>query len=110
MNVPVIANGDIFSLEDAKKCQILTGVDGVMAARGLLANPALFKGYKEVPDECILDFLNVGVEYAPNFKSFHFLLSSMLFQKHTSSDIQTFNNLTSMESVIQYFRDRNFEI
>ncbi|KAK7205409.1 hypothetical protein BZA70DRAFT_238313 [Myxozyma melibiosi] len=41
-HVYVVANGDCFSLADARRIASETGVDGVMAARGLLENPALF--------------------------------------------------------------------
>ena len=34
--VPTVANGDLWTLDDAAKMRA-TGVDGVMAARGLLA-------------------------------------------------------------------------
>ena len=37
--IPVIANGDVFDLGDAEKTRKETGVQGVMSARGLLANP-----------------------------------------------------------------------
>lgn len=53
INVPVIANGSIFSLKDADEMYEKTGVDGVMSARGLLQNPALFAGYETTPWECI---------------------------------------------------------
>lgn len=53
INVPVIANGSIFSLKDADEMYEKTGVDGVMSARGLLQNPALFAGYDVTPWECI---------------------------------------------------------
>jgi tRNA-dihydrouridine synthase 4 len=43
-DVPTISNGDVFSLEDAQNHVKLTGVDGVMAARGILQNPGLFRG------------------------------------------------------------------
>lgn len=42
VKVPVIANGDAFCVEDAMKIAEFTGCDGVMAARGLLSNPAMF--------------------------------------------------------------------
>ncbi|KAH7403769.1 hypothetical protein BKA64DRAFT_669963 [Cadophora sp. MPI-SDFR-AT-0126] len=40
--VPVVANGDVFSLGDVQKIVGVTGVDGVMSARGLLECPGLF--------------------------------------------------------------------
>lgn len=47
--VPIIANGDCFSLEDAYRIAKVTGCDGVMAVRGILDNPALFAGYDKAP-------------------------------------------------------------
>ena len=55
--VPVLANGDIYKYSDVKKVAALTGVDGVMAARGILENPALFAGHDSVPSECLHKFL-----------------------------------------------------
>lgn len=39
----MLANGDIQSLEDARRCITYTGANGVMSADPLLANPALFR-------------------------------------------------------------------
>ena len=36
VRVPVVANGDVFRLSDVQRIVKLTGVDGVMAARGIL--------------------------------------------------------------------------
>jgi tRNA-dihydrouridine synthase 4 len=47
--IPVVANGDVESLEAEEKIVKITGVDGVMTARALLTNPALFAGYKTTP-------------------------------------------------------------
>lgn len=41
LSIPVIANGDIFSVEAAVKCLELTGADGVMCSRGTLGYPFL---------------------------------------------------------------------
>lgn len=42
VSIPVIANGGIFSSEDAKKMMEYTGADGVMIARYALENPFIF--------------------------------------------------------------------
>jgi len=41
LSIPVIANGDIFSVEAALKCLEETGADGVMCSRGTLGYPFL---------------------------------------------------------------------
>ena len=43
---------------------------GVMAARGLLENPALFAGYDVTPPECIADFLDISLKYGIPFSTF----------------------------------------
>ncbi len=42
VKIPVIANGGLFTIEDCEKMISLTGADGVMLARGAIANPFLF--------------------------------------------------------------------
>lgn len=41
LTIPVIANGDIFSVEDAINCLTITQADGVMCSRGTLGYPFL---------------------------------------------------------------------
>ena len=61
VKVPLIANGDAYSLADVKRIAALTCADGVMAARGILENPALFAGYDATPSECVRRFLEYTV-------------------------------------------------
>ncbi len=42
LTVPVLANGGIFSVEDARKCLHLSGADGLMLGRGAACYPWLF--------------------------------------------------------------------
>lgn len=42
VHIPVIANGGVFSAEDADRLMGETGADGVMLARGAMYNPFLF--------------------------------------------------------------------
>ena len=48
IDIPVIANGDIFSLEDAKQCQAISGCDQLMIGRGALAVPNLGNAIKGI--------------------------------------------------------------
>ena len=50
VEIPVIASGDIFTVEDAVRCERETKCDGLMLARGARGNPWLFhqiKSYQE---------------------------------------------------------------
>ncbi len=45
INIPLVANGSIFTLEDALFVKENFNVDGLMVARGALGNPFLFQRY-----------------------------------------------------------------
>lgn len=47
VGIPVIASGDIFTAEDAVRCEKETGCDAVMAARGARGNPWIFAQIKK---------------------------------------------------------------
>ncbi|MGN0817658.1 MAG: tRNA dihydrouridine synthase [Candidatus Coproplasma sp.] len=53
VKIPVIANGGVFSKEDAEKLSDRTGADGIALARGAMYNPFLFAEItgREAPDK-----------------------------------------------------------
>ena len=57
VSIPVFANGDVFSGEDAVKILAQTGADGIMIARGAMGAPWIFRDAlaamegKEIPPE-----------------------------------------------------------
>ena len=53
----MVANGDIFNMSDVKMVCEVTGADGVMSARGMLQNPAMFAGYTQTPLQCIREWV-----------------------------------------------------
>ncbi|KAK4547608.1 hypothetical protein LTR36_000565 [Oleoguttula mirabilis] len=61
INVPIIANGDAYTLADVQKIAQLTNADGVMAARGLLENPALFAGFDATSADSVRRFMGHAV-------------------------------------------------
>ncbi|KIS01181.1 tRNA-dihydrouridine synthase 4 [Cryptococcus deuterogattii 2001/935-1] len=104
--VPCVANGDVWELEDARRMRFQTGVQGVMAARGLLANPALFAGYDKTPEDCVSQFINLGLDYGFNFSLFHRHLAYMLEPHLSRVEKVWFNSLTSQASAIEWLDER----
>jgi tRNA-dihydrouridine synthase B len=47
ISVPVVAGGDLFTVEDALRCLRESGADTVMFARGAMADPTVFRRYRE---------------------------------------------------------------
>lgn len=69
VKVPVIANGDIYSAEDAVSILTETGCDGIMVARGALGNPyifeeitAVFEGREFIPPT-ITEMIDTALEH-----------------------------------------------
>ncbi|WP_287129325.1 tRNA dihydrouridine synthase DusB [Candidatus Cyanaurora vandensis] len=70
LTIPVIANGDIFSIAAAQQCLALTGADGVMCSRGTMGNPGLvgqidhfFKTGEQLPDPSPAQRLRLAREH-----------------------------------------------
>jgi tRNA-dihydrouridine synthase B len=70
ISIPVIANGDIFSVEAAIKCLEITQADGVMCSRGTLGYPFLvgeiehfFYTGKLKPQPTIIEILELAKEH-----------------------------------------------
>jgi len=61
VHVPVVANGDVYTRTDVHQIARLTGVDGVMAARGILEDPTLFSDRSVPRRDCVLKFLEHAV-------------------------------------------------
>lgn len=78
VNMPVIANGDIKSLNDCFLMKELTNCRGVMAARGILQNPAMFSGTEKTPLCCIQDWVNLCCKSEIQFQCYHHHLVFML--------------------------------
>ncbi|CEP10693.1 hypothetical protein [Parasitella parasitica] len=105
VGMPVIANGSIFSLKDADEMYEKTGVDGVMSARGLLQNPALFAGYDTTPWECIEDYVRLAIGYGTNSFIFHHHLMFMFEDVMSNAERKTFNALSSIPAILDHLEE-----
>ncbi|XP_786210.2 tRNA-dihydrouridine(20a/20b) synthase [NAD(P)+]-like [Strongylocentrotus purpuratus] len=109
VGVPVVANGDVKLMEDVRRIVEQTGVDGVMSARGILRNPAMYAGYDDTPFQCIQDWVDIGLSLGTNLTYFHHHLMQMLDQYLPGSEKVNFNSLTSTTAVLDYL-ETNFGI
>lgn len=105
VGIPVVANGDIRSMGDVALVREQTGVDGVMAARGMLANPAMYAGFEETPLQCIRDWLDISLSLGTPFPCFHHHLIYMLEKTLSRAERRIFNSLASTSAVVEYLRE-----
>lgn len=109
VNCPVVANGDAFSIEDVKMIAEYTGSNGVMAARGILANPAMFAGYRTTPWHAVELFWDYVISYGLPYRLTQHHLSEMLDRILTKKQKKSMNDCQNMIELIQWFDDR-FEL
>lgn len=107
-HVPVIANGDMFTPGDMDAVVQATKVDGIMCARGALANPAMFAQYDVVPLQCVIDYFELALEFGGLFVTHHHHLMFMLFGRISKADRREFSLLRSMVGVIDFFQKRGW--
>lgn len=105
-SVPIIANGDIYSLKDAEMVREKTGVNGAMAARGMLENPAMFAGYETTPMECIQDFVNLSLSLGTSAHEFRHHLGYMMEGSMASMDKRHFWSLGTVPAVVNFLEER----
>jgi tRNA-dihydrouridine synthase 4 len=109
--IPLIANGDVRTLAEADAMYEATKCNGMMSARGILANPALFAGYDKTPPACIQDWINISAKSGPNliFQCFHHHLTFMTDSLLKKKSRIRFNNMTRKEEIFGFI-DETFKI
>ncbi|KAG0149014.1 hypothetical protein CROQUDRAFT_654096 [Cronartium quercuum f. sp. fusiforme G11] len=103
---PTIANGNIFTLADAQRTRELCGVRGVMSARGLQENPALFSGYERIPLAGVQRFITLSARTGFIFPLYHRHLSDMLSNYFVNKEERKyFNSLSSPATVLNFLEE-----
>ncbi|XP_072767226.1 tRNA-dihydrouridine(20a/20b) synthase [NAD(P)+]-like [Anoplolepis gracilipes] len=102
VQLPLVANGDVKNLENAEFLFKESRCEGVMSARGILSNPALFSGYSTTPLVCVQDWLNITSTITTEFQCFHHHLVFMLEKILPKKDRVLFNNLQDKSSVLEF--------
>lgn len=106
--VPVVANGDLFTPADIERVAADTNADGVLCARGLLSNPALFAGYKAPPLACFAQYLDLALQYGGSFPIHHNHLMFMMFPHLAKAERYEFSRLRSLAGIVDFFRERGW--
>jgi len=88
--IPVIANGSVDRYVDIERCQSTSHADGVMAAQGLLRNPALFSGLRLPEVQLAAEYLDLVEQYPVRISSVRAHLFKML-----QSTLVTFPDLAT---------------
>jgi tRNA-dihydrouridine synthase 4 len=83
-----------------------TSVDGVMAARGLMANPAFFAGYSTTPLSALARFCRYSFNYGSNFFIFHHHLAYMIEDVLSAVERRSFNALSSYAGIVDWLTEK----
>lgn len=102
VRLPLIANGDAKDLGSAETLFKESRCEGVMSARGILTNPALFSGHSITPLDCLQDWLDITSTIPTEFQCFHHHLVFMLEKVLPKKDRVLFNNLQNKSSVLTF--------
>jgi len=118
INIPVIANGDIDSLDKAIWVLEHTKCDGIMIGRGAVGRPWIFKEIKDGIEYATKELIaNVVLEHFEQMINFYGDYGAILFRKHLHTyskygysgatsfrdRVNRVTNIDEMRSIIQNF-------
>ncbi|PNS13739.1 hypothetical protein CAC42_3232 [Sphaceloma murrayae] len=103
----MIANGDVFTLEDANRIVEETGVEGAMAARGILENPCLFAGYGATPVEAVDKFMSYVATSGLRFELVLYHVNEMLLKAFTRKDRRSMMDCKDLIDLTDWLESRN---
>lgn len=107
IKIPLIANGGVKSLDNANEMYDRVKCDGVMAAQGLLTNPAMFMNENYTPITCIQDWIDIchSQKKPVTFQCFHHHLVFMMEKILKKKQKQIFNNLSTCSLVYDFLEE-----
>ncbi len=100
VSIPVIANGDITSLQKANEVKKITGCKSIMIGRGAVGNPWIFYQLKNNLETVSKDKIKeIVLEHFDNMINFYGKKGATIFRKHLHTYSKGFPQATA-------FRDR----
>ena len=126
LTIPVVANGAIFSVEDARKCLQVSGADGLMIGRAAPRTPWLFAdiarevyGFEpkavslSLPEIYMMLARELTERFRPErrlgrLKEFtHYFAENYLYGHHLAAGVQTSNTMNEALQRAEAFFERN---
>ncbi len=106
VNIPVIANGDITSLEKANEVKKITGCKSLMIGRGAVGNPWIFYQLKnnleKVSKEKICEIV---LEHYDNMLDFYGIKGAFIFRKHLHTYSKGFPEAAAFRDKVNRIED-----
>ena len=103
IEIPLIANGDIFNVNDAIECLEITKADGIMIGRGILGSPWLIgeidsalKGLKNFKKPTTVEKLNLLIEHIDQLISEKGEYGLLLARKHIAWTCKDFDGAQNL--------------
>ncbi|EMR08175.1 hypothetical protein PNEG_03348 [Pneumocystis murina B123] len=106
LNIPVVANGDVFTFSDVNNIAKYTNADGIMSSRGILANPALFSGFDTCPWSAIERFIEYSLSYGLNFHLFKYHILKMMGKILNKKESCELSNQMSIAEILDWIDER----
>jgi len=106
VTIPVIANGDITSVEKVREVRACTDCDGVMIGRGAVGNPWIF--YQIKHDLSYVDkstILEIVLEHFDAMITFYGEKGATIFRKHVHTYSKNFPNASQFRDKINRVDD-----
>lgn len=105
VSVNIIANGGVTTLQEALQLSAQTGAHGIMAADGILTNPAMFSGCDTVPQDCVVNFMNLSRVHGLDWMLYHQHLQYMLRPVLSSQQRRIFNELHGRTAIDDFLQE-----
>ncbi|KAF4521962.1 hypothetical protein B566_EDAN009490 [Ephemera danica] len=106
-SLPIVANGDVNSLEIAERLHSETKCRGVMSARAILRNPGLFQGHARTPKSCVDAWLPIAVSAGCSYNCLHHHLEFMLESRLSPSEKRLLHSLNCIPALMHFLENTN---
>ncbi len=94
--IPVLGNGDIATVEDARFRMQETGVDGVLVGRGAIGNPWIFAG-RDRSELLPTEVIGTAREHLAMMDDYHYN-GAVLFRKHAARYLVGFEGAVELRA------------